>query len=82
MSPRPLPSENVPFEPALALAREGRLDEALDALSAALPEREGRGPHRGAGALAFAELARLAVAAGDAITATRAIEEALRLAPV
>ncbi len=81
MSPRPLPSENVPFEPALALAREGRLDEALDALSAALPEREGRGPHRGAGALAFAEMARLAEAAGDAITATRAIDEALRLAP-
>jgi tetratricopeptide (TPR) repeat protein len=81
MSPRPLPSENVPFEPALALAREGRLDEAFDALSAALPERGGRGPHRVAGALALAELARLAEAAGDAVTATRAIDEALRLAP-
>ncbi len=81
MSPRPLPSENAPFESALALAREGRLDEAYDALAAAVPDAEGRGPHRGAGALAFAEVARLAEAAGDLDTAVRAIDEALRLAP-
>ena len=81
MSPRPLPPENAPFEPALALAREGRLDEAFAALFAAMPARGGGGPHRGAGALAFAEVARLAEAAGDVVTATRAIDEALRLAP-
>ena len=81
MSPRPLPSENAPFEPALALAREGRLEEALDLLSATLGGSPGRGPHRGAAALAFAEVARLAEAAGDLVGATRAIDEALRLAP-
>jgi tetratricopeptide (TPR) repeat protein len=81
MSPRPLPSENAPFEPALALAREGRLDDALEALSAALGGTAGRGPHRGAAALAYAEVARLAESAGDLVCATRAIDEALRLAP-
>jgi len=81
MSPRPLPSENAPFEPALALAREGRLDEALGALSATLEGSPGRGPHRGAAALAFAEVARIAEAAGDLASAIRALDEALRLAP-
>src|SRR5262245_58702662 len=81
MSPRPLPSENAPFEPALALAREGRLDEAFDTLSAAVPTGPARRPTEGAAALAFAELARIAEAAGDVVTATRAIDEALRLAP-
>ena len=81
MSPRPLPSENAPFEPALALAREGRLDEALEALLAALPSGEGRRTTQGPAALAFAEVSRLAEAAGDMIVATRAIDEALLLAP-
>lgn len=81
MSPRPLPSENAPFEPALALAREGRLEEACDAVAAAVPGADGRGLHRGAGALAFSEVARLAEAAGDLVTALRAMDEAVRLAP-
>lgn len=81
MTPRPLPSENAPFEPALSLAREGRLEEAFDALVAAVPGAEGRGSHRGAGALAFAEVARLGEAAGDMVTALRAMDEAVRLAP-
>jgi tetratricopeptide (TPR) repeat protein len=81
MTPRPLPSENAPFEPALALAREGRLEEALEALAAAVTPRQGPAPQRSAGALAHAEVARLAEAAGDPVTATRAIDEALRLAP-
>jgi len=33
MSPRPLPSENAPFEPALALARVGQLREAIEAIT-------------------------------------------------
>jgi tetratricopeptide (TPR) repeat protein len=80
MTPRPLPSENAPFEPALSLAREGRLEEACDALAAAVPG-EGRGPGRGAGALAYAEVARLAEVAGDVVTALRAMDEAVLLAP-
>lgn len=80
MTPRPLPSENVPFEPALALARDGRLDDALEAL-AALPEPGSAGPPRGAAALAHAEVARLAEAGGALDIAQRAIDEAVRLAP-
>jgi tetratricopeptide (TPR) repeat protein len=80
MSPRPLSSENAPFEPALALAREGHFDEALEALAATLSAGEHR-PTQGAAALAHAEVARLAEAAGDLLTAARAIDDALRLAP-
>lgn len=80
MTPRPLPSENAPFEPALALARDGRLDDALEAL-AALPEPGSGGPQRGAAALAHAEVARLAEAGGALDIAQRAIDEAVRLAP-
>ena len=82
MSPRPLPSENAPFEPALALARAGRLDEALAAVAAAvLPGKGGPGPQRAAAALAYAEVARLAEAAGALDAASRALDEAVRLAP-
>ena len=81
MSPRPLPAENAPFDPALALARAGRFDDACAALSSALAPRDGRLPPGGAGALAYAEVARLAAAAGDGVAALRAMDEAVRLAP-
>jgi len=81
MSLRPLPPEGSTFEPALALAREGRLDEALAALSGLVrPDGEGR-RHRSAAALAFAHVARVAEGMGDPATAVRALDEALRLAP-
>jgi tetratricopeptide (TPR) repeat protein len=81
MSPRPLPSENVPFEPALALARVGQLREAIEAISAALAGAGESGPQRGAAALALAEVARLAEAAGALEIAAQALDTALRLAP-
>jgi len=81
MSPRPLPSENAPFEPALALARAGQLAESIEAIGAVLAGRTGAGPPRGAAALALAEVGRLAEAAGTLETAARALEEAVLLAP-
>jgi tetratricopeptide (TPR) repeat protein len=81
MSLRPLPPEGSAFEPALAMARDGRLDEALVTLSGLLRAGGERGPRREAGAVAFAQVARLAEAAGDPTTALRALDEALRLAP-
>lgn len=81
MSPRPLQPEGSAFEPAIAMARDGRLDEAFAALSGMLSGGTGGGRRRDAGALAFAQVARLAEAAGDSDTALRALDEALRLAP-
>jgi tetratricopeptide (TPR) repeat protein len=63
------------------MAREGRLDEALVVLSGLLRAGGERGRRREAGALAFAQVARLAEAAGDSATTLRALDEALRLAP-
>jgi tetratricopeptide (TPR) repeat protein len=81
MRPRPLPSENAPFEPALALARVGQLRESIEAIDAALAEAGESGPQRGAAALALAEVARLAEAAGALEIAAQALDAALRLAP-
>lgn len=81
MSPRPLQPEETAFEPAIAMAREGRLDEALTALSGLLRGGGGGGRRREAGALAFAQVSRIAQGAGDSGTALRALDEALRLAP-
>jgi len=81
MSPRPLPSENAPFEPALALARAGQLAEAIEAIAAALAGPGGAGSQRGAAALALAEVARLAEGAAALEIALRALNEAVRLAP-
>jgi tetratricopeptide (TPR) repeat protein len=81
MSPRPLPPETVPFEPALALAREGLMPEAIFALHEAVRVETGRGQRRSAGALAFAQVAKIAETAGDLDTAVRAIDAALELAP-
>ena len=81
MSPRPLPPESATFEPALALARAGLFDEALAALSDLSRPSAGREQRRGAGALAFAQVAQLAEAAGALATSERALDEALRLAP-
>jgi tetratricopeptide (TPR) repeat protein len=81
MNPRPFPPEGSAFEPALAMARDGRLDEALVALSGLLRAGGHHGQRREAGALAFAQVAHLAEAAGDSATALRALDEALRLAP-
>ena len=81
MTPRPLPPESAPFEPALALARAGRFDDAVAALDDALSPRAGRDPRPAAGALAWAEVAELAQAAGELAFAERAIDQALRLAP-
>lgn len=80
MSPRPLPSENAAFEPALAQARAGQLAEAIEAIAAALASG-GAGSQRGAAALALAEVARLAEGAGAFEIAERALDEAVRLAP-
>ncbi len=81
MSPRPLPPEEAAFEPAIAMARDGRMDDALAELSALLREGGERGRRRDVAALAFGQVARLAEASGDLATAERALDEALRLAP-
>ena len=81
MSPRPLPTETAPFEPALALAREGRMSEALSALREAVRISVGRGQRRSAGALAFAQVAKIAEAGGDLETAVLALDSALELTP-
>lgn len=81
MSPRPLPPEASRFEPAIAMARDGRLDEALAALSGLLGVQGHRGRRSDAGALAFAQVARFAEGSGDLATALHALDEALRLAP-
>jgi len=81
MTPRPLPTGDAALEHALALAREGRLQESFDALLAAAPGRRSAGSRRTAGALAFAELARIAVETGSGDLAVQAIDEALRRAP-
>lgn len=78
MTPRPLPTEDEPFAPALALARGGRVPAALEALHAIVRSDASR---RNAGALAFAQVARIAEAAGDAENALRAVDAALDLAP-
>ncbi len=81
MSPRPLPPEGDAFEPALALARAGRPEEALAGLSQVVAAGGAQGQGRSAGALAYAEVARIAEATGALATAERALDEALRLAP-
>jgi len=81
MSPRPLPSENAPFEPALALARAGQLAESVEAVTGALAGHGNAGPLRGAAALALAEVARLAEGAGALEIAARALDQAVALAP-
>jgi tetratricopeptide (TPR) repeat protein len=81
MSPKPLPPEASPFEPALAIAREGRLDDALAALADAVRAESARGGRRDAAALAYAHVARLAEASGNVAAALRALDDAVRLAP-
>jgi tetratricopeptide (TPR) repeat protein len=82
MSPQPLPpEESSVFDPAIAMARDGRLDEALAELSRLLRVQDKRGRRRDAGALAFAQVARFAEGSGDLATALHALDEALRLAP-
>jgi len=81
VSPRPLPSEDATFEPALALARAGRTAEALAALATLARDQGDAGRRGDAGALALAQVAHLAEAAGDGETALRALDEALRLRP-
>jgi tetratricopeptide (TPR) repeat protein len=81
MSPRPLPSENAPFEPALALARMGQLREAIEAIPTALAGGGETGSQRGAAALALAEVALLAEAAGALEIAAGALDSAVLLAP-
>jgi tetratricopeptide (TPR) repeat protein len=80
MSPRPLPAEDAAFAPAIALARQGLLEEALAAVSEVLAA-DGAGPRAEAGALAFGQVARIAEDAGHATVALRALDEALRHAP-
>jgi len=81
VSPRPLRSDDAPFEPALALARAGRRAEALDALCLLTREGGDAGRRGDAATLAFVQVARRAEAAGDTATALRALDEALRLKP-
>src|SRR5204863_247511 len=81
MSPRSLPSPDAPFEPALALAREGRFAEALRALSDTIEVVASEGEGRAAGALAFAQVARFAEGAGASNHALDALDAALALAP-
>lgn len=81
MSPRPLPPDASAFEPALAIAREGRLEEALATITAAVRTERAEGGRQEAAALAFAQVARLAEAAAEGGIALRALEEALALAP-
>jgi tetratricopeptide (TPR) repeat protein len=78
MTPRPLPADDEPFAPALALAREGRVPAAIEAVRAIT---RGDASRRRAGALAFAQVARIAEASGDAEHALRALDAALDLAP-
>jgi tetratricopeptide (TPR) repeat protein len=79
MSPRPFPSQDAAFEPALSLARQGRFADAFVALDE-LPRSEAA-PGEGARALAFAQLARIAEEAGQAEAALQAVDRALQLGP-
>lgn len=80
MSPRPLPPESDVFETALGLARAGRMEEALASVSEILSAEGARERRKSAAALAYAEVARLAEAAGELAIAERSLDEALRLA--
>lgn len=79
MSPRPFPSEDAAFEPALELARAGRFDEALAALAGS--QGDSGHPRTKAVALALAQVARIADAAAEREIALRALDQALRLGP-
>ena len=76
-SPRPLPSESEPFEPALELARQGRHDEAIDAIVALA--REAPQTPIAAAAAALTAVARGASQWPD--VRERALREAVRIAP-
>lgn len=78
---KPLPAPNSDFEPALELARLGRLADAIqcaDRILTAAPSREALATPA---ALALAAIARQAQAAQDLRAAERALESALKLKP-
>jgi tetratricopeptide (TPR) repeat protein len=81
MTPRPLPPEEAVFEFAIAMARDGRIDDALTELAGLLRAGGEHGRRRQVAALAFGQVAHIAEALGDLATAERALDEALRLAP-
>src|SRR5262249_7677657 len=81
MSPRPLPSDSLPFEHSLVLAENGQHDEAVTDLLQLFERPDLHEQHRSAPISPLPRLARMAGAAADLASAGRAIEEALRLAP-
>jgi tetratricopeptide (TPR) repeat protein len=85
MSPRPLPpaapDPAEAFAPALALARSGACDAAVDAVRRVLRAGDPHPQRTTAAATTLAAIARHAGESGDAGAALRAIEAALDAAP-
>jgi tetratricopeptide (TPR) repeat protein len=80
MSPRPVELPESGFEPALQLAREGRVAEALEWLRQAVGASD-RESSATPAAAALAEVARLAEATAELSVAERALELAISLRP-
>ena len=79
MSPRPTELPESGFAPALRLAREGRLDDALDWMERRIGPSDSS--EANAGALALVDIGRIAEGAGDLARAERALLHATRLCP-
>lgn len=80
MSPRPIELPESGFEPAIRIAREGRVAAALEWVEQAIAERD-RDSAATPAASALAEVARLAEATGELGVAERALELATSLRP-
>ena len=76
MNPRPAETPHDRFEPALRLARDGRFAEAIAAVRA-----QAGGAADDEAATAFAEVARIAQAAGDLDAVVQSLERALTARP-
>lgn len=81
MSPKPLPTPNPEFEPALDLARSGRFGEAIQSVERAIGRTDAHDALATPAALVLAAIARLAERAQDFVAAECGIEQAVRLRP-
>jgi tetratricopeptide (TPR) repeat protein len=75
------PPAHSDLDPARALARDGRFDDAIAAVSALVGPARPRGSRQGALASALADVARLAARAGNTGAEERALATAVRVAP-
>lgn len=81
MSPRPLEPQPSVFDTELALAREGRVAEAVHGLIGTLAGGTLHEQHRAAATSVLARIARIAEQAGDHASALLAHDQAVRIAP-